>query len=144
MKLYDSTHPLRPVEPVRVLPPFARAKLQMRAAPLARPLRRGVDKLCADATAAMARRDDEVLQPAARPVADRQDVRVHRGEPHNAVAVEGKQNIGIAVMDGVLEPGAPAFRRVARRRNARRLEQLLDESEHRRFVFWSGGSDADS
>ncbi len=116
----------------------------MRATPLARPLRRGVDKLSTDPAAAMAPRDDEVLQPAARPVADRQDVRVDRGEPHDAVAVERQEHIGVPVVDRVLEPGAAALRRVTRGRNARRLEQLLDQGEHGRFVFRSGGSNTDS
>jgi hypothetical protein len=59
------------------------------------------------------------------------------------VAIERQKQVGVPVVDGILEAGAAALRRVSGRPNAWWLEQLLNQGEYRGFVFRSGGSNAD-
>ena len=120
------SHPLRYIEPVRVRSPRTRTELEMCATSLTGPIRSHVQQLSADTPAAMTRRHDEVLEPAARPVPNRENVRVYRGKPDNAISLYGKQDVSIAVMHRIFEPGPSSLGGVPGCAHARRLEQLLD------------------
>src|SRR2546422_10488086 len=98
----------------------------MRATSLSGPIRSRVQQLSADASAAMARRHHEVLEPAAWPVPNRENIRVNRGQPDNAITLYGKQDIGIPAVDRILEAGPSTLGGVPGCAHARRLEQLLN------------------
>ena len=113
----------------------------MRATSLSSPIRSRVQQLSADASAAMARRHHEVLEPAAWPVPYRENIRVNRGQPDNAITLYGQQDIGIPVVDRIFETCPSALLSVSGCALARRLEQLLNQSEDRAFFLNTGRSD---
>jgi hypothetical protein len=76
----------------------------------------------------MGRCHHQVLQPAAATEADKRQVQVDAGQPHDRIAVQGQQYVGVRVLDGGAKPLAAALQGIAARGAARRLEQLLDKS----------------
>jgi hypothetical protein len=66
--------------------------------------------------------DYEVLKPAARSIPDGQDVRIDRGQTHDPLAVQRQENVGVSVVDRILEAGAAALLTVAGSTHARRFE----------------------
>ena len=113
----------------------------MRATSLSSPIRSRVQQLSADASAAMARRHHEVLEPTAWPVPNRENIRVNRGQPDNAITLYGKQDIGIPVVDRIFETGPSALGGVSGCAPARRLEQLLNQREDRALFLNISRSD---
>jgi len=76
----------------------------------------------------------EVLEPAARSISNRKNVCIDRSQSNDPLALNREQNVCVAVMYCVLEPGPPALGGVPRCAHARRLEQFFDQRQRRRFI----------
>jgi len=87
--------------------------------------------------------DDQVLQPAAPTVPDREVVLIHRGQASHAPALESEQDVRFRVLDGVPEAFSPSIYRVIVWRDARRFEQLLDQREDGGLVLERGRANGD-
>jgi len=115
----------------------------MCAAAIVRPIGRCVQERLTGALAARAQRDDQVLEPAAWSVANREDVGVDRGEADDTYAIHGQKDIDGRIEDGVMEAGAPAFDGIFGRPRTRKLEQFFDESKDCLLVGEGSGTNRD-